>query len=397
MVLLGVDAEWQVLETEEGQTLLQEVSSILRPGPSDLTRWRKQARAEVVSAAVRLAEARRKGANKFDRAEQMWLDPIGLEQATAEPVARHKALRFQNATVVVDLCSGIGGDAIAQAGFCQRVLAVDVDSAMSRRVRYNAEVYEVGERLRPIQARAETFPIPAEALIHIDPDRRAGPRRARSIEGYVPGPNFLKELAKFTKGGAIKLSPASNFDDSFSGPDFEIELISLQGECKEATAWFGTLKTCQKRVSVISSRTIVESWTDQDGPTEARAGVQPLGRLIFDPDPALCRSGLLDSYALVHQLGRVAPGIDFLTGDKPIASRLLTSFEVVEVLPMDQKQLRRMVQQRGLGPLEIKPRGLSIRPEDLRTRLRPPGPNPATILLVGGSEPAKAIVARRCI
>ena len=91
------EVEAQVLTTEGGRALLAEVSAIARPGPSDLSRWRKQAPAGWV-AGRRLAglavRARRKRASKFERAGRMWFDPIGVEQATAEPVARHKARRF---------------------------------------------------------------------------------------------------------------------------------------------------------------------------------------------------------------------------------------------------------------------------------------------------------------
>ncbi|CAN5910866.1 hypothetical protein BH23PLA1_BH23PLA1_15850 [soil metagenome] len=393
---MGVDDEWQVLMSQEGRTLLAEVAAVPRPGPADLDRWRQGTTTGMVSAAVRLAEARRRGSAKFERAGKMWLDPTGLEQATAEPVARHKATRFDGAGVVVDLCSGIGGDAIALAGVARRVLAVDADHAMGRRARFNALAYGVGERVLPIQARAERFPIPTGALIQIDPDRRTGARRARSLNDYVPGPAVLAGLAQSAPGGAIKLGPASDFEAHFGGPGFEIELVSLDGECKDATVWFGSLTTCRRRASVLTSRGLSESWTDRDGPTGTRAPVVPLGGLIFDPDPALGRAGLLDGFAVAQGLGRVAAGVDFLAGEPRLASRFLTTFEVVEVLSMDIKRLRRRIAERGLGPLEIKPKGLDIRPEELRSRLRPPGPEPASLLLIGGDGPARAVLARRC-
>ena len=144
-----------------------------------------------MSAAVRLALARRKAAGKFERGDRMWVEPVGVEQATAEPVARHKALRFQSCPIVVDLCAGIGGDAIALAGN-SRVVAVDLDPGMCRRLRWNAEVYEVADSVLAVQARAESFAIPAGARVHIDPDRRAlGDRRARALEDYAPGPAVL--------------------------------------------------------------------------------------------------------------------------------------------------------------------------------------------------------------
>src|SRR4051812_32895524 len=94
------DAEFRILTTETGRALLAEVATVSRPGPADLMRWRKEASAEDVAAAVRLVEGRRRGTSKFSRADRMWFDPIGVEQATAEVVARRKAGRFAGGTVV---------------------------------------------------------------------------------------------------------------------------------------------------------------------------------------------------------------------------------------------------------------------------------------------------------
>jgi hypothetical protein len=321
----------------------------------------------------------------------MWLDPTGLEQATAEEVARHKARRFSGA-VVVDLCAGIGGDAVAMAGGA-KVLAVDDDEGMCRRVAWNAEVYEVSPRVAAVCARAEAFGIPAGALVHVDPDRRASSEtRARRLVDYVPGLTFLKDLPARAAAGAIKLGPASDFEEHFGSPAFEVELISLRGECKEATAWFGGLATCRRRATRLPEGA---SWTDRDASPTARPGVAPPSSWVYDPDPALIRSGLVASFAAAHGLQRCAEGNDFLTGPDRVASPLLDAFEVVDVVPFDLKTLRRQVGQREIGPLEIKVRGLDARPEDLRVRLRPRGPIPATILLIGGPGPARAVIARR--
>ena len=83
------EAEAWVLTTEAGRALLSEVAEVERPGPSDLSRWRKTEAANVVAAAIRLTTGRRRGAAKFSRATSMWLDPTGLEQATVDHVPHH--------------------------------------------------------------------------------------------------------------------------------------------------------------------------------------------------------------------------------------------------------------------------------------------------------------------
>ena len=386
-----VDTEAWVLTTEEGRGLLAEVAQVAAPGPADLARWRRRAPAEAVAAALRLANCQARGSAKFSRADRMWLEPVGLEQATAEPVARHKARRFAGG-LVVDLCAGIGGDSLALAASA-RVLAVDADQGMARRVLWNAEVYEVAGQLAPIRARAESFPLPAGTRVHIDPDRRAGAaRRARRVIDYVPGLDFLRSLPLRARGGAIKLGPASDFATHLGSPAFEVELISLGGECKEATAWFGDLSSCRRRATRLPEDV---TWTDRDGPPDDQSPPMPISTWMYDPDPALSRSGLLDAFAAAHGLRRCAAGVDFLTSPDLLDSPFLTALEVVEVFPLDLKVLKRMVAERRLGPLEIKPKGLDILPETLRNQLRPPGPNPGTLLLVGGRGSARAILARR--
>ena len=334
---VGIEDEFRLLTTDEGRRLLEDVAPIREIGPADLDRLRKLAPAELVSAAVRLTQARRKAAGKFERGDRMWVEPVGVEQATAEPVARYKAMRFQAAPLVVDLCAGIGGDTLALADHTS-VVSVDLDPGTCRRLRYNAEVYEVADRVLAVQARAETFPIPAGARVHLDPDRRFDrDRRARALEDYAPGPAFWASMIDRVPGGAIKLSPAADFARLFPpGSGCEIDLISLRGECKEATVWFGELADCRRRATRLPEW---ETWTDRDGFDPEPPGVAPLSDWIFDPDPSLIRAGLLDGFARVHRLSRIADGVDYLTGPEPVNTAFLSAFAVREVSPLDLKHM----------------------------------------------------------
>ncbi len=322
----------------------------------------------------------------------MWVEATGLEQATAEPVARHKARRFESGTLVVDLCAGIGGDAIAPAARSQ-VLTVDLDPGMCRRIGWNAAVYDVGDRVLAVQARAETFTIPRGAWVHLDPDRRAGRnRRARALEDYAPGRSAWESIVRRVPGGAIKLSPASDFARHLPGPGYEIELISLRGECKEATVWFGELAGCRRRATRLPEGV---TWTDRDIGRPGPVPISPLSNWIYDPDPALIRAGLVDGYARAHGLCRVAGGVDYLTAAVLVATPFLSAFTVRDVAPMDLKHLRRMIERHRVGTLEIKVRGADVAPEALRSQLRPRGAESATLLIVGGTGPARAVLAQR--
>ncbi|WP_165252346.1 class I SAM-dependent methyltransferase [Paludisphaera soli] len=389
----GSDAEFRLLTSEAGRALIAEAQAVKSPGPAELSRWRKLHDQESVAAALRLAEARRKATPKFSRGERMWLDPVGLEQATAEAVAVHKARRFE-AAAVVDLCSGIGGDAVALAER-SHVLAVDLDAGMGRRVAWNADVYDRGDRVLPCRARAETFPIPAGAWVHIDPDRRTSRKgRAVDADGYAPGPEFLHGLMRRIPGGAIKLGPASDFDRFAEAFDCEVEIISLGGEAKEATVWFGAAASCRRRATRLPEGV---TWTDRmgDQPWSDYPIVAPIGRWLYDPDPALSRSGLLDSFARAHDLGRIAADLPYLTSDDYLATPWLEAFEIQGVHPLDLKRLRKLIDVEALGPVSVKHRTTDLKPEALRPLLRHHGDSPAVLFLTGGAGPGRAIVTRK--
>ena len=178
-----------------GSTLLDEVAAVRSIGPADLERLRKQAPAGMVAAAVRLTLARRKAAAKFERGDRMWVEPIGVEQATAEPVARHKAS---------------GSPGLLRSWSTSRRDRRRYDRAWRRTrgcwpstwIRACAGALpgtprstKSPTRSCAVQARAESFPIPAGrgfTSTRIDgPSRSRGPGRSRIM---CPGPAFWASL-----------------------------------------------------------------------------------------------------------------------------------------------------------------------------------------------------------
>jgi hypothetical protein len=344
---------------------------------------------DLVRAAMSLSELRQRAAAKFSRAAEMWFDRQGLEQSTSEAVARHKAKRF--AARVWDLCCGIGGDAIALAERCAEVIVVDHTPAATLRAVWNAEVYGVADRLRPRCTAVESVLTDVDGeLVHIDPDRRPGSGgRAMRIEDYAPSLDVLRTFQQTARGGAIKVSPASNFGGKFR--DVEIELISLHGECKEATVWFGELAgTAPFRATVLPSG---ESLAGH--PLEVAAPVRPLDRYLFDPDPAVVRAGLVDLLASKLGLSRLDPAEEYLTGPQPIDSPFVQSFAVEAELPNNERQIRDALRKSSFGELEIKCRHVPIEAESLRRRLPLPGHEPGVLLIARLNGRTRAILARR--
>src|SRR5689334_12950811 len=115
--------DWDVLHRlRETPRIFELLDSASGPELQVQTTLRREFPDDLVRGALNLLELRRKAASKFPLAARMWLDRKGLEQATSEPVAHHKAKRFKGR--VWDYCSGIGADAMALAAGSE-VIAVD--------------------------------------------------------------------------------------------------------------------------------------------------------------------------------------------------------------------------------------------------------------------------------
>ena len=243
------------MTTEAGRQLLAEVAVVRSIGPADVERLRKRASPAAVSAAIRLFQARTKASLKFERGQQMWVDPTAIEQATSELVARHKAQPIRLSAGRRSLrghrrrCAG-AGRAVRTSWPSIATRACAVDS------RYNASVYERRDRLLPVRARAENLRCrPAPGCI----STRTGGCPVKSVHAIARGLRTRARVSGTRRWnesprGAIKLGPASDFARHFAGARFEVELISLRGECKEATVWFGELVSCGRRADPAAGK-----------------------------------------------------------------------------------------------------------------------------------------------
>ena len=339
---------------------------------------------ELVAAGIQLEELRQKAINKFSRAGEMWFDRTGLEQATSESVASYKSQRFSGE--ILDLCCGIGGDSIALSDR-GNVTVIDSNPAACLRAEWNAEVY--GRELKTICGDVTKIPI-GDRLVHIDPDRRPGSGgRVVRLEDAVPGLPFLKSVMETARGGAIKVSPAANFIGKFF--DAEIELVSLRGECKEATLWFGELASA----GVYRATALPSGETVAGNPLDAWTDVGELDHYLFDPDPALVRSGLIDLYASCSSVKRLDEEEEYLTGPELVESSFVSAFEVIESLPYHEKTLRRYFRDADFGQLEIKCRHIKVPIENLRRKLSLEGDRPGVLIVARIAGESRAIVSRR--
>lgn len=354
-------------------------------------RLREQYLPELVRAALRLRDVRRRAAARLPQGDQLWLTGRSYEQATAVEVARHKAGRFPVGEAMSDLCCGIGIDtwALLARG---PVHAVDNDPAMLLRNEWNQQIWYPHGLPHPLsvqQADVSKLDIP-NCPVHVDPDRRAGrDRPTKRLELYQPDLTWMERLIETAPGGAIKIGPASNFVQKFA--NCEIELVSLDGECREATVWFGSLAG-EKRFRATSLPT---GETITGDPLEAWCPESDVGRYLFDPDPAVVRSGLLDAVGELHSLQRLDSADEYLTGDEVPATAFVKAFRVEAVMGNNPKELKRYLRQKPGSHYEIKCRHLKVDANQLQKKLPRGDGDPRVVFFVRVSGKAKVVVCER--
>lgn len=382
-------------QLRDAPELLQAVRDFKGSELAAQSRLRKTYSAELVRAAIALEEARSKGLSLLPHAAELWLTKVALQQSTAWQVATHKAKRFPQDKAVHDLCSGIGADT---AALLTRgpVTSVDINPAMLKRCEWNIETWRRHSDISSAHAwtaavaDVQQTELPGK-LLHIDPDRRVGrDRPAKRLEHYCPDLSWMQQITMSAASGALKLGPASNFIQKF--PDCEIELISLNGECREATVWFGDLAGAHSyRATHLPSGESVSA-----DPLSAWCPLaNECGKYIFDPDPAVVRSGLLDRVGELHSLHRLDKEDEYLTADNIPSTELVTAYSVEATLPNNLREAKKHLSRNAACDYEVKCRHLSVEANRIQKKL-PRGTGEKRTLVfarIGGR--ARIVVAKR--
>jgi SAM-dependent methyltransferase len=330
--------------------------------------------AGLAAAALTQAALRRRAEAKFGPdAERMFFTRDGLEQATRAPVAARRAARLAAAGVrtLADLGCGVGADALAAARQGIAVTAVDADPLTAAVAAANAEA--LGLDVTVLCADATTVGVERYDGVFADPARRGGRGRVMDPRSWSPPWDFIARLPERVPRTVLKLAPG--IDHALLPPGAEGEWVSAGGDLVEAAFWCGPLAVVPRRATVLPSG------SELTGSGVEAAPVGPVGRYVYDPDPAVVRSHLVAEFAATLD-GRIGdPAIAYVYADRPVRTPYGRCLEVLDVQPFSLKRLRTALRERGVGRLEIRKRGSALEPEQLRRDLRLSGPNAGSLVL----------------
>ena len=387
---------------------------------------------EDSSAIISLVQARTRARAKFgERARTLMLTQEASEQATRPVIAHYRADRLARVPgLVADLGCGIASDSAVYAAERGAVVAVELDPLTASFAAKNLEfcpqarVYsgDVTDYVHGELLDATGEPV---GIVWMDPARRElrGAKKAQTErlfdpEAFSPPFSFVLGLARTGMPMGVKLgpgfphegipSPENIASEANHAPRVEAEWIQSEGSLAELVLWFNAL--AQEGVARTAT-SVRELPADTASPaTEAAGEVADLlppyeavsfrsaltaaeaersvevpvslpqpGEYLLEPAPAIVRSHLVAEFAQSIGAQLLDEHLAYLCSTEPVEHPLVTCYEVLEEIPLQEKQLKRWVREQGFTALTVKKRGVDIVPEQLRARL----------LGSAGSKPAK--------
>ncbi|WP_029068906.1 class I SAM-dependent methyltransferase [Jonesia quinghaiensis] len=369
---------------------------------------------ELIAAALTQAQFRWKAGEKFGPfAARMLFTRDGLEQATRLPVAVHHARRYLNAgiTHIVDLTAGIGADAMAFGALGLRVTACDIDAETATIAAHNVRPFP---EVQVINADSLTLDFETHGIdaIYADPARRTAGRRVFDPAAHLPPLPTVWDLAQRVPALGVKVGPGIGHEHIPAGT--EAQWVSVGGDVVEASVWFGPLSHTQGRTALLmdhagqAAHTFRRLDDEREGADRGTASgpdvpviatPSDIGSVVYEPDGAIIRAGLVRDLAARLDASLLDPSIAYLTGDSAVAPsadgvRLARAYRVEDVLPYNVKNLRSYLKERKVGSVEIKKRGIDITPEKLRPQLGLRGPHSCTVILTRVGSARVAIIAQ---
>lgn len=368
------------------------------------TRLRAHFDNELSAAALSQVTLRRRAVTKFGPpAAMLFFTTEALQQASRPRVSQWRADRMAAVAgaggAVLDLCCGIGADAMALARAGLAVVAVERDPATAVFAAANLAtadgtvVVRVGDAqtLGPALLDADR-----SAGVFCDPARRDDRGRVWRVDQFSPGWDFVTSLLDGSRPAVVKLGPA--LPHALIPDGVEAEWVSHQGDIVEVALWAGGDARPGARVA-----TLLDATGSPVGQAEQCVRVGPAPRLpvtevrsyLHEPDGAAIRAGVLSTIGAACGASLIDAKIAYLTSDRATGSPWLSDFAIIEVLPLADKVIRQWLSARRIGTVEIKKRGVDLDPPALRRRLKLSGPESVSLIVSRTPSGTVAVMAHR--
>lgn len=316
-----------------------------------------------------------------------WITQSLFEMATDFRIATfHARILSEMTTSVTDMTAGSGFDLLAfsQSGLTVKAHETDVDTATL--LERNLSLYN---HLNCSVSRENGFnPLkPAPDFWFADPMRRSGHGRTVQLESYSPRFSEILFLKSKSAGGLVKISPMTNLADP-ALKDFCKIIVSLENECREVLLLHG--KTKVKDGSLWIDGKLVDPESHFTSPAETN---RELRSFIYDPDPAVMKSGQLTFWAEKCGLHLPAADSGFPQGSNLSVEHLFKPFFLIESLAYKVSDIPALFKKYFPRRIVLKKKNSSLKIEEVEKELgKQTGRSDPPVYFFITSEKSKTVV-----
>lgn len=226
------------------------------------------------------------------------IPPLAFEQASSERTAQNK--RYSGG-LCIDLTCGLGVDSLEFSRRFGEVVAVERDHDLAYLAQQNFKLLGA-HNIRVVNMSAEEFLTSYAGvkpdLIYADPDRRSDSgRKLVRLEDCSPDiVGLLPSLRRMCDRLVVKMSPLFDVDEAFRifGERTRVEVVSLDGECKEVLAETADRIVRQSIAASVMGFGEIEYDAEQE-PVEAIPMPESPEYMIV-PDVALAKARIAKRY-----------------------------------------------------------------------------------------------------
>lgn len=313
---------------------------------------------------------------------------LSMEQCSSQAAAFYKQRFTDSSDKVADLTGGLGADTWSLSQSASSVDYFERSEELCGCARHNFRILgrenisvhheDTGPEM------LQGIPSGAYSLIYIDPARRGRDgSKVYSLKDCEPDVTVLcNEMLRIAPRILIKASPMADIGILLSElPDAaEIHVVSLDNECKEVLVLMKRGSCLPPDDIPVTAAEIRNGDRTLQIPSEFRFTVREereaaaemavpaeISGYLFEPSPALLKSGAFKLPAVRFGLRKISASTHFYTGDSPVDGFPGKVRRIIEVLPFSKASVRDL--KKRYPSCSVTARNFPMTSEQLKARL----------------------------
>lgn len=321
-----------------------------------------------------------------------WITQNLFEMATDFRIANFHAQLLKGMSLeVTDLTAGSGFDLSAFLIAGLKVSGYETDPGSFSLLERNLNYY-FKDHFQIFKQSLFGNPGKVPEFWFADPMRRSGSGRTFRLDDYSPPFSEIVSMKGKSAGCLVKISPMTNLSDpALNG--FKKVIVSLEGECREILLIHGNTEIADGSMWIDGKFFNPENEINQVHPS-AEEGK----RFIYDPDPAVMKSGHLSFWADKVGLSLPASDSGFPQGFSGSVEPLFNPFLLIDDHSYKIKDIPELARKYSPRRVILKKKNSSVKLEEIEKLLgNKTGKTdpPVYLFITGENEKTVVYVAER--